>query len=134
VEVVHFVNAGPAGHRAADGVHVDAFGCGLEKHAPGGLQQPVRGAEHDRGDDQGGDAVGAVEAGEQDDGAGDGGGDEGGEVGEDVLEGTLDVHRLAVGLGEGVGRGQVDGDADERDGSTAPPATSGGSISRRMPS
>jgi hypothetical protein len=56
------------------------------------LSSPVGGLEHERGDEQGGDRVGPVEAGHDDDRAGDQGSDEGVQVGEDVLEAALDRH------------------------------------------
>jgi hypothetical protein len=114
VQVVNLAHPGRMHERLADGVGVQSLGGGFEEHAPGVAQQPVGGAQHDRGDDQRGDAVGAMEAREQDDRARDRGEDEGGKVGEDVLEGALDVHRRPVGLRERPRGGEVHDDADQR--------------------
>ena len=90
------VTPASAGHPQADRLRVEPARRGLQEHAAGLAQQAVGGAQHQRGDEQGGDAVRALEAGEQDHGAGDRRGHEGREVGEDVLEGALDVERVAV--------------------------------------
>ncbi len=74
------------------------------------------GAQHRRGDHKGGDRVGAVKAGQQDDGGGEGGADRGVGVDEVVLEGALDVEALAIGLGQRERGGEVDGNAGDADG------------------
>ena len=66
VEVVYLGHVGVAGHRAADLLDVDARRRHLEQDAARGAQQPDGGADHQRGDEERGDRVGAVEAGGQD--------------------------------------------------------------------
>ncbi len=116
VEVVDFDDAGLGGEGLADGVGVDPLRCGFEEDAPGGFHQSVAGVDHQPGDQERDDRVGAVKAGEKDHAGGDRGSDERVEVGEDVLEGAFDVQALAVGLRQRVGRGEIDGDAGQRDG------------------
>ena len=87
VEVVNLGDSVNGGHPAADLVGVEVFWGGFEKDAAAGFEQAVSGVQHDRGNDQRGDAVGAAKAGDEDEGAGDRGEDERGEVGEDVLKG-----------------------------------------------
>ena len=110
---------GWAGEGIPDFLHVQLLGRHLEENAPRVLQQTVGRPEHQRRDEQGGDRVGAVGAGREDDGAGDQGADERVEVGQDVLEAALDGHVLAVGFRELPGREQVhrntgEGDDDDR--------------------
>ena len=115
VQVVHVDHSGLGGQCPADVVDVDAFGCCFEEDASAGPEQPVGGAEHQRGDEQRRDRVGPVKAGREDDDGGDGGSDERVEVGQDVLEAALDVEAPAVGPRQCPGGGEVDGDADQRD-------------------
>jgi hypothetical protein len=82
VQVVDGFDAGLGGERCVDRGDVGSGGCGCEEDAAGVAEQAVGGFEHDRGDEQGGDPVGAGEAGREDDGASDRGRDEGCEVGE----------------------------------------------------
>ena len=116
VQVVDLDDAGLLGHPPADPVGVEALRRGLEEDPAGVAQQAVGGAQHQSGDQQRGDRVGPVEAGEQDDRGGDRGADEGVEVGEQVLEAALDVEALAVGAGEDRGGGEVDDDPGQGDG------------------
>jgi len=115
VEVVDLEDPRQRGHRAPDALGLEPLGRGLEQDAARVTQEPVGGADHDRGHEQSGDAVGADEAGQEDDRASDRGAGEGEQVGEEVLEGALDVEALAVGTSQRPGRGKVDGHADERD-------------------
>src|SRR5947209_5775164 len=64
------------GQRARDLVGIQAGGGGFHEHPSGGLQQGVRGVEHERRDQQRGDGVGPVEPGGEDHHRGDRGGDE----------------------------------------------------------
>ena len=63
VQVVHLGHVRVARHRAADLVDVEVRRRHLEQHAARVAEQPDGGAEHERGDEQRGDRVGAVEAG-----------------------------------------------------------------------
>src|SRR6476659_10272961 len=115
VQVVDLDDARLFGHHAADPVGVELLGRGLEEDPPRVTQQPDRRAQHQAGNQQRGDRVGAVEAGQQDHRRGDRGADEGVEVGQQVLEAALDVEALAVGSGEGRGGGEGDDDSSEGD-------------------
>ena len=101
VQVVDLDHARLFGHPAADPLGVDPLRRGLEEDPAGVAQQAVGRAQHQAGDQQRGDRVGPLEAGQQDHRGGDRGADEGEEVGEEVLEAALDVEALAVGAGEG---------------------------------
>jgi hypothetical protein len=113
VEVVDLHHPGEGGQRAADLVGVDARRSRLHEHAPGCLQQRVGRVQQDAGDEQGGDGVGSIEPGGQDDHGGHRGGDEAVQVGDDVAVGALQVEAAAVAraAGEDGRRGQIDGDA-----------------------
>ena len=66
VQVVDLVDAVHADHRGADQRHVDVPRRGLEEDPPGLAQQRPRRPQHHGGDEQRGDPVGAVPAGQQD--------------------------------------------------------------------
>ncbi len=61
VQVVHLGDAGVLGHRVADLLDVELGRGHLEQHPARGAQEPDRGAQHQRGDEERGDRVGAVE-------------------------------------------------------------------------
>ena len=60
VQVVDLGDVGMRGHRAADLLDVGAFRGHLEQDPAGGAQEAEGGAEHQRGDEERGDRVGAV--------------------------------------------------------------------------
>ena len=91
---------GHGGQRVADRLRVDALGRALEQHAAGVAQQQPARAQHQRGDEQRGDGVGAIEAREEHDRAGGRGGERREEVGEHVRAGALDVERAPLGLAQ----------------------------------
>jgi hypothetical protein len=82
VEVVDALDVRVSRERLADLLDVHRFRSGFEQDATGVSKEAVGGAEHDRGDDQRGDPVGARVPGHEDDRARDRGEDKGGEVGE----------------------------------------------------
>ncbi len=111
VHVVDGGDAGLAGYRGDDVAGFVAFrGC-LQQDPAGLAQQAPGGVQHQPDHDQGGDRVGALEAGEDDH---DPGGQRPGErvqVGDDVREGALDVDRVAAGPGHHPAGRQVHGHA-----------------------
>ena len=115
VQVVDLDHAGHGGQRVADGLGIDALGRALEQHAAGVAQQQPARAQHDRGHQQRGDRVGAVEAREEHDRAGRRGGERREEVGEHVRAGALDVQRAPLGLAQRGGGADVRARADEAD-------------------
>ena len=115
VEVVHLDHVVLRREQVADLLGIEAARRRLEQDAAGVAQQAVAGAQHQRGHEQGRDAVGAREVGDQDHRAGDRRGDEGEQVGEHVLEGALDVEAAPLGAGEHQRCREVHHDAQDRD-------------------
>ena len=115
VQVVHLHHVVLGGERAPDLVGVEPARGRLEQHPARVAQQPPARAQHQRGHEQRGDAVGAAEVGGEDDHAGDRGRDEREQVGQHVLEGALDVEAAPLGSGQHPGGEQVHGDAGHGD-------------------
>ncbi len=82
----------------ADHLRINALGGGFEEHAAGVAQQSVGGAEHDRGDDQRGDAVRPLKPVVRITTPAIAVNTESRQVRQQALEGPFDVHRLAIGL------------------------------------
>ena len=117
--------------RVPDLLRVEAGRGSLQEDPPRGAQQADGGAQHQRGHQQRGDRVGALEAGQQDHGPRERRADEREQVGEDVLEGALDAHvRLAPRARERGGGGAVDRDPRQRHPTIVHAETVGGEISR----
>ena len=114
MQVVDFDDPRLADERAADRIGIEADGGRLEEDASGGLDERVARADHQPGDQQGDDRIGALEAREEDHPCGDGGADEAVKVRDDVLKAALDVEAPAVRAGERQGGGEVDERSDER--------------------
>jgi hypothetical protein len=106
VEVVDLDDAGLAGELLVRFGRVDASGAASRKIRAEAFTERVAGADHEPGDQQRDDRVGALEAGGEDHDGGDRGADERVEVGQDVLVGPFDVEALAVGFRERPGRDQ----------------------------
>ncbi len=138
VQVVNLDDVRLGDERRADRLRVETLGRGLQEDPPGGAHERDARADHQRGDQQRDDRVGALEAGREDHAGGDRRADEAVEVGQQVLEAALDVEALAVRAARASrSRRRLTSDAGERDGEHQPAAhvaaggTGGGSPRRR---